>query len=104
MSTETNGCTPQRCTCGCCEGIALSTPVARDNRPGLPEVAYRVGTHARFKQSMLARLSWSGHAPLGELRTRSDDDFTIALLDGWATIADVLTFHQERYANECWLR
>ena len=38
------------------------------------------------------------------LRTRDDDDFTIALLDAWATVADVLTFYQERIANESYLR
>src|SRR5207245_2838764 len=33
-----------------------------------------------------------------------DDDFSIALLDAWAVVADVLTFYQERIANESWLR
>src|SRR5207253_10195459 len=41
---------------------------------------------------------------LRSLTTRDSDDFTIALLDGWATLADVLTFYQERIANEFWLR
>jgi hypothetical protein len=31
------------------------------------------------------------------------DDFIIALLQGWATIGDVLSFYQERIANECYL-
>ena len=35
---------------------------------------------------------------------RDDDDFSIALLDAWATVADVLTFYQERIANEAYLR
>ena len=43
-------------------------------------------------------------AALRSLTTRDPDDFTIALLDGWATLADVLTFYQERIANELWLR
>ena len=34
------------------------------------------------------------------LTTRDDDDFTIALLDAFASVADVLTFYQERIANE----
>ena len=38
------------------------------------------------------------------LTTRDDDDFTIALLDAWATVGDVLTFYQERIANESYLR
>lgn len=90
--------------CGCCEGLAVETPAEVSNRPGLSAVAYRVGTHARFKASMLARLSGSGLPELGKLKTRDDDDFTIALLDAWAMVADVLTFYQERVANESYLR
>ena len=41
---------------------------------------------------------------LRQLRTRDDDDFTIALLDAWAVTSDVLTFYQERIANESYLR
>jgi predicted phage baseplate assembly protein len=42
--------------------------------------------------------------PLSALGTRENDDFSIALLDAWATVADVLTFYQERIANEGYLR
>jgi len=90
--------------CGCCEGLAVATPVEVYNRPGLSAIAYRVGTHARFKKSMLARLSDSRLPALRGLNTRDDDDFTVALLDAWATVADVLTFYSERIANESYLR
>lgn len=89
-------------TCGCCEGIARSKPVAIANRPGLGALAWRVGTHARFKQSLLAALA--GQPLLRPLTTRDDDDPTIALLDAWAASLDVLTFYQERIANENYLR
>ncbi len=42
--------------------------------------------------------------PLLGLTARTGDDAAIALLDAWATIADVLTFYQERIANEGYLR
>jgi hypothetical protein len=45
------------CTCGCCEGIQLVTPQSTTNRPGLNALTYRVGTHATFLETMLARLS-----------------------------------------------
>jgi hypothetical protein len=90
--------------CGCCEGLAVATPVEISNRPELSAIAYRVGTHAQFKDSMLARLSESGLPELRKLKTRDDDDFTIALLDAWSMVADVLTFYQERIANESYLR
>src|SRR5215467_6118817 len=89
--------------CGCCEGIAVETPMEIANRPGLSAIAYRVGTQSQFKASMIAQLSDSGLPELRKLRTRDDDDFTIALLDSWALICDVLTFYQERIANESYL-
>jgi hypothetical protein len=89
--------------CGCCEGLTVETPVEINNRPGLSAIAYRVGTQTRFKASMIARLSESGLNELRNLRTRDDDDFTIALLDSWALVCDVLAFYQERIANESYL-
>ena len=92
--------------CDCCEGITVETPATVYNRPGLSAIAYRVGTHAQFKDSMLARLSLFAQdfLALQQLKTRDDNDFSIALLDAWATVADVLTFYQERIANESYLR
>ncbi|HUF60480.1 MAG TPA: putative baseplate assembly protein [Verrucomicrobiales bacterium] len=90
--------------CGCCAGIAVRTPVRVFNRPGLTAIAYRAGTHSLFKQSLLARLSSLDHPALSGLTTRDDDDFTIGLLDAWSTVGDVLTFYQERIANEAYLR
>ena len=46
--------------CGCCAGIEAVTPVALVNRPGLGAIAYRVGTHATFLETMLARLTTLG--------------------------------------------
>jgi predicted phage baseplate assembly protein len=90
--------------CGCCAGLDAETPVEVYNRPGLSAIAYRVGTHAQFKESMLAALTASGQDALAGLLTRDDDDFSIALLDAWSSAADVLTFYSERIANENYLR
>jgi predicted phage baseplate assembly protein len=93
------------CGCGCCAGVAPVTPVPVDNRPGLDAVAYRVGTHAQFLETMRARLSaLPALTALTALTTRSPDDPALALLDAAATVADVLTFYQERIANEGYLR
>lgn len=89
-------------TCGCCEGVKAITPEAEKNLRGLASLAYRVGTHATFVETMRAALP--SHPPLGLLTTRADDDPTIALLDAWATVLDVLGFYQERIANEGYLR
>src|SRR5437660_6524006 len=106
-------------TCGCCKGIERLTPVTRLNRPGLNALGYRVGTHGSFLETMKARLSnlelppelfEAGASPSPEqarpllsLTTRVSSDPSIALLDAWATVADVLTFYQERIANEGFL-
>ena len=90
--------------CGCCEGLEVEVPAEVSNRPGLKAIAYRIGTYGQFKASLLARLSTSDFPALQKLTTREPDDFTIALLDAWAVVADVLTFYQERLATEAFLR
>jgi hypothetical protein len=87
--------------CGCCQGSGPA-PVRLANRPGLSALAYRVGTQASFKRSMLAAISTK--PALRALTTRDDDDLAIALLDAWAVTLDVLSFYQERIADEGFLR
>ena len=102
-STTPRGCGgPGGTLCGCYTGVTAETPATIDNRPGLSAISYRSGTWAQFKASLLAGLSTT--SALGGLKVRSDDDFTIALLDAWAIACDILTFYQERIANESYLR
>jgi hypothetical protein len=88
--------------CQCCTGVARLVPADAFNRPGLSAIAWRVGTHAQFKTTMLAEISRK--ARLGELGRRTSDDFTVALIDAWAIVLDVLAFYQERRLNEAFLR
>src|SRR5438270_7920730 len=90
--------------CNCCEGLRTQVPAEIYNAPGLPAISYRAGTYDQFRQSMLVRLSATGQQALSGLNTRSSDDFSIALLDSWAVVCDVLTFYQERIANESYTR
>ncbi|GAA0289123.1 putative baseplate assembly protein [Rhodovulum strictum] len=94
--------TPQD-ACGCCEGVTLSTPRPVENRPDLGAIRTRTGLHGDFKASMLARLASSTLPALTRLGTRADDDFTIALIDAWASVLDVLTFYNERHATEAYI-
>ena len=89
--------------CDCCEGPSVLTPLPTGNRPGLSQLSYRVGTHATFFETMQARLSSADYPELAALKTREKSDPGIALLDAWATVGDVLTFYQERIANEGYL-
>jgi hypothetical protein len=70
----------------------------------LSALSYRIGTHATFLETMQARLSSSDFPSLAKLTSREADDAALALLDAWATVGDVLTFYQERIANEGYLR
>ncbi|MDB5028236.1 MAG: hypothetical protein JWO66_1925 [Candidatus Eremiobacteraeota bacterium] len=85
-------------TCGCCTGIEAVVPVSEANPPGLSALAYRAGSYATFFETMIARLG-----ALPQLTTRDPSDPSIAVLDAWAVVADVLTFYQERIANEGYL-
>lgn len=92
--------------CGCCE--VAETRKARYNRPGLPSIDYRLDTHSGFFRRALSKLhiqqAQDKSQPLRGLTTRSRDDPAIAFLDAWALVADVLSFYQERVANEGFLR
>src|SRR5207248_334292 len=103
---------PKLDTCGCCETVAQEKPIS--NPLGQPQLRYRIDTQPTFLQRMLNALphqtvppgsTQSGaRRPLGALTARSLDDPTVALLDAWATVTDVMTFYQERIANEGFLR
>ncbi len=86
------------------------TPSVPENRPGLDALDYRVGTWATFRERLqwgLSRQTVDGdpsRRPLAALGTRENGDFTVALLDAAAVLGDVLSFYQERIANEHYLR
>jgi hypothetical protein len=72
------------------------------NTPGLNALTYRVGTYSSFKQSMFYGLHECYN--FRGIDFLKSDDFVVAFLDAWATVADVLTFYQEKIANEGYLR
>ncbi|NCC30738.1 MAG: hypothetical protein EOM24_01795 [Chloroflexia bacterium] len=88
------------------------TPQSIENRAGLDRLRYRVGTFSSFRRTMLRRipripLEADGEtiaAPLRNWTARDSDDYGIALLELWAYVADILTFYQERIANESYIR
>ena len=103
---ETN---PELDDCNCCATVA---DPPRDNRPGLPALAYRAGTWATFLARLKAALPTqaitdggnAGARPLASLTTRDGDDAANALLDAAAVTCDLLAFYNERILNEGYLR
>ncbi len=72
------------------------------NRPGLAAIDYRLLTYSRARAHMLALLN---QEPVLRAWThRGADDPGIALLEGNALIGDVLSFYQNLYANQAFLR
>ena len=93
--------------CDACRAAALPprrTPLPFGNLPGQPSLNFRIGTQADFRATMIDRLSGESGWPLNPLTSRSADELSVALLDAGAIVFDVVTFYQERIANENYLR
>lgn len=105
----------QRHECGC-DGVQIVTPIAAHNIPGKSSINFRVATHSAFLDSMVAGLTSHKFKnasneterqklleAIRKLKTRDASDPSIAWLDCWATVADVLSFYQQYIANEGYL-
>ena len=77
-------------------------PRRAQNRPGLPRIAYRIGRYADFVEAMTRGIDAAPE--LAAWTHREADDPGIALLQGAAILGDILSFYQEHYANEAYLR
>ncbi|MGD6978873.1 MULTISPECIES: hypothetical protein [Citricoccus] len=92
--------TPEDCTAWVTDGFAF--PRRPVNRAALARIDYRVGEYPDLVESMLRRID--REVALAGWTHREADDPGIALLEGAAILGDILTFYQERYANEAYLR
>ena len=88
-------------SCDCCGGAPHGGD-ALSPAPRQAALPYRALDYGRARQAMVKALP--RHAALAGLTTRAPSDPAIALLDAWAVGLDVLTFYQERIANEGFLR
>jgi hypothetical protein len=106
MISPLDGLDAKRCPRQAPEPPGLSNP------PGRPALRYRVDTRSGFLTRMLERLATetlldgihAGQRPLAALEADALQDPLVAFLDTWAMVADILTFYQERIANEGYLR
>lgn len=88
--------------CACCASPAPPTPILVFNRPGLSTIPYRIGTFATFRETMLEAIA--GEPALSKLTSRAETDYAVTLIELFAALGDVLTFYNERIANELYLR
>ena len=81
---------------------SLSFPARIDNRPSLSQINYRIGSYADIREALLRNLDKT--PGLLQWTHRGADDPAIALLEGASILGDILTFYQQLYANEAYLR
>lgn len=72
------------------------------NPPGQSVLAYRVGDYLTFRRALL--LSLPGETELTAWHPAESGDLALQLLEWWAYLADILTFYNERIANQAYLR
>ncbi|MEV6077828.1 putative baseplate assembly protein [Streptomyces sp. NPDC052069] len=92
------------CGCGCGGHDERRAPDALYNPPGRTALDYRVGDYGSFLAAMVDRLASPAYPALRGLTVRTPDDPAIGLLDSWAVVGDLLTFHSERIVDEAYLR
>ena len=89
-----------RCRNDCLERLLFPKQVS--NRPGLSRIDYRIGTYADIREALIRKLDQD--PVLANWTHREADDPGIALLEGASILGDILSFYQEVYANEAFLR
>ena len=77
-------------------------PQSTANAPGLSEIQYRIGDFIAFRDSLLQPLA--KETQLKAWRPGGNGDLALQLLEWQAYVCDVLTFYNERIANESYLR
>jgi predicted phage baseplate assembly protein len=111
MNNSTRLCElPPEPPAGCCdlEPAAPATPLPIANPPGLSAIRYRIGTFTSFRRTMLDRVAspdllGATPNPFAGWHEGTDGDYHTALLELWAYLGDILTFYQERIANEAFV-
>jgi hypothetical protein len=87
-----------------CPCDALCHPRAPYNPAGLSTLAYRVGDYAAFREALLRPLPLPGEVALTAWRPGAQGDLAVQAVEWWAYLADVLTFYNQRAANQAYLR
>ena len=79
----------------------MTWPTPITNPPGQSEISYRAGDFTSFRRALLAALDGeqelTGWSP-------KEGDLGLQVLEWWAYLGDILTFYNERIANNSYLR
>lgn len=77
-------------------------PTVPHNLAGLDNLTYRVGDYTAFRHALLRSLP--GEIELVDWRPSARGDLALQMMEWWAYLADILTFYNERIANDSYLR
>jgi len=84
-----------------CPCAGTQNPQVVSNPPGLEAISYRVDDFTGFRRALLRALP--DEQAIGAWRP-APGDLGLQVLEWWAYLGDVLTFYNERLANESYLR
>ena len=86
----------------CCPCDELKHPAKPDIPAGLSALPRQLAGFPEYRLAMLRDIPT--YAPLAGWRAREGDDLGLMLLEMWAYVLDLLSFYDERIANESYLR
>jgi hypothetical protein len=84
-----------------CRCETFTHPAAITNPPGRTRIAYRPGDYSAFRRALLQALP--GEIELAEWKPTPGGDLALQMVEWWAYLADILTFYNERIANQDYL-
>ena len=86
----------------CCPCDELKHPSKPEIAAGLATLPRQLAGFPEYRLALLRNIPT--HEPLTSWRARQGNDLGIMLLEMWAYVLDVLSFYDERIANETYLR
>lgn len=86
----------------CCPCDKLYHPRKPEIPAGLSALPRQLGEFSEYRLAMLREIPT--YSPLTDWRAREGNDLGIMLLEMWAYVLDILSFYDERIANESYLR
>ena len=78
------------------------TPAVPVNLPQQSHIDFRFGTYAEFRRAVLTPVP--GEQSLSAWRTQGQGDLAVMMAEWFAYLGDILTFYDERIANQAYLR
>jgi hypothetical protein len=94
--------TSTQSTLSACPCESFSFPQVICNPSGLSSIAFRIGDFVAFRTQLLQPLE--GETELTLWHPGAQGDLAVQMIEWWAYLADILTFYNERIANESYLQ